>query len=126
MKYRKGEDTMAIKQHLEVALQSITSEMERAIATAKDKAIREKVAPNNAEIDRSRTEALNARTARLNEDIAKLQTEFNAERQAMMEASEKKKSDFATQVIETETSIVKAEYEAHLNALRKQIAQFDE
>ena len=117
---------MAIKQHLEVALQSITSEMERAIATAKDKAIREKVAPNNAEIDRSRTEALNARTARLNEDIAKLQAEFNAERQAMMEASEKKKSDFATQVIETETSIVKAEYEAHLNALRKQIAQLDE
>lgn len=112
---------MSIKQHLENALRSIETDKDRAIATAKEKCTREKIIPHNADVDRSLNEATNALTAKLNQDIAKLQETFNAEKQAMIEASNKKKTEYASQIIATETSIVAMEYDKAVAELRKQI-----
>ena len=120
----KGNNIMSVQQIIENALKCIEAEKEKAINATKERVMREKVVPNNTEIDRLRTEAINARSTKLNEDIQKLQEEFNAERQAMIEASEKKKSDFAAQVIATEVSIVSVEYDNHIHLLNKQLSEF--
>ena len=117
---------MSIKQHYETALKSIESEMERAIAIAKERVTRERIVPNNAEIDNSRAAAINAITTKLNQDIAKLQENFNAEKQAIVEASEKKKAEFAANTIATETSIVSAQYTAAMNELKNAISKIQE
>jgi hypothetical protein len=117
---------MAIKQYFETALRGIEQERERAISVAREKAMREKIVPNNATIDASRTEAINALTANLNKEISALQEKFNIEKQAIIEASEKKKSEFATATMETEASIVSVQYDAAINALKKQISEIKE
>ena len=58
---------------------------------------------------------------KLNQDIAKLQESFNSEKQCMIEACTKKKAEYATQVIATETSVVSIEYDNAAQTLRKQI-----
>ena len=112
---------MSIKQILENALKSIENEQERAVSLAKERVTREKIVPKNTEIDRSKTEAINALQAKLNQDIAKLQESFNSERNAIIEASEKKKAEYATSVIQTEISVVTLEFTNTMSALRKQI-----
>lgn len=117
---------MSIKQHFENALKNIEADKERAIATAREKVTREKIIPNNSELDRLRAEAINARTAQLNQDIAKLQETFASERQAIIEASEKKKTDFANQVISVEIAVVEQEYNNAITVLKKQISEIKE
>lgn len=117
---------MAIKQILENALKAIESEQDRAVSLAKDRVTREKIIPNNTEIDRSKTEAISALQTQLNQDIAKLQEKFAVERNAINEASEKKKAEFAKSVIDAEVSVVTLEYSNTMSALKKQISEIKE
>lgn len=117
---------MSIRQHFETALRGAEQERERAIAMAKERAMREKVIPYNAEIDNARTDAINAITANLNKEIANLQEKFNLEKQSIIEASEKKKSDFATTTIEAEASIVAVQYDTAIKSLNKLISETKE
>ena len=114
---------MAIKQILETCLASVEQEKNKAIATAKEKATREKVIPNNQAIDAARTEAINALTTKFNEEMARRQEAFNVEKASIFEASEKKKSEFAEATLEAESSLVSMEYDKHIEKIKKQIAE---
>ena len=117
---------MAIKQILENALKTIEGEKERAIATAREKATRESVIPNNAKVDSAKTAAIAELNEKLNQKIAALQNEFNASKQQIVEASEKSKSDFATATLETAASMVSLHYDKAITDLKKQISEIKE
>lgn len=108
---------MSIKQHIENAIKNIEAEREREIAVVKDRVTRDKIVPNNAEIERHKTDAINALTQKLNENISQLQQQYAADKNAIVEASEKKKSEFAQTVIQTETSVVRLEYDNKIKQL---------
>lgn len=114
---------MSIKQHFQSALQNIIAEKDRAISIEKDRVNREQIAPKNAEIEQAKTEAINALTSKLNQDISSLQQQFNAEKTRYIEASEKKKTEFAEQAIATATAIVTVEYDKAIAYLEKQISE---
>lgn len=114
---------MSIKQHYQTARQNITAEKERAISVEKDRVTKEQIIPNNAEVDKFKAEAINALTTKLNQDIANLQNNFNAEKASIIEASEKKKSAFAEQAISTAVSLVSLEYDKAISDLDKRIGE---
>jgi exonuclease VII large subunit len=117
---------MSIKQHFQTAMQGIIAEKDRAVSAERDRVMREQVAPKVAEIEQSKTEAINALTTKLNQDIAALQQAFNAERTRYVEASEKKKAEYTEQAIATATAVITVEYDKAIANLEKQISEIKE
>ena len=113
---------MSIKQHIESAIKNIEAEREREISALRDRVMRDKIVPNNTEIERHKNDAINSLTTKLNESIAELQRQYTTEKTAIIEASEKKKSEFAQTIIQTETSVVRLEYDNKIKQL-SEIAQ---
>ena len=115
-----------IKTYLEETLRKIESDKARAIASVKEKVTRELIIPFNAEIDKSRDAAIAQKQAEMNSNIASLQENFAKERQAYIEAAEKKKQENCTAVIATETAVITAEYDKHIAKLVAQIKEIKE
>lgn len=110
-----------INAYIEQAIRGIEAEREQQIAGIKATIMRDKVAPQNAEIDGKRDLALQELQTKLNQDIAERQEKFAAERQAIIEASEQQKTANADALIAAETAGITAEYDAKLVELRKLI-----
>lgn len=117
---------MSIRQHFETALNGIQAEKERAISASRERVTREKIIPNNNAVDTKRNDAINELTQRHNQEIAKMQEAFNAEKQSIIAASEKSKSDFATAAIESEAALVSVAYDNAIHALKKQLSEIKE
>lgn len=115
-----------IKEILQDAVRKCEIERDRQANVARETAIREKIAPYNAEIDRLRDEAINSKQEQLNANIQAYQEKFAEERKNIIEAAEKKKADNADAVILAETSVVTAEYNKHIAKLNQQIAEVKE
>lgn len=107
--------------YIEQAIRGIEAERDQKIETIKAEIIRDKVAPQNAEIDTKRDNAIQELQTKLNADISALQERFNIERQAIIDASEKQKADNANMLINIETTSINAEYNTKLAELRKLI-----
>lgn len=110
-----------INVHIEQAIHGIEADRDQKIETKKAEIIRDKVAPQNAEIDTKRDNAVQELQTKLNADISALQEKFNTERQAIIDASEKQKADNANMLISVETASINAEYNTKLAELRKLI-----
>ncbi len=110
-----------INAYIEQAIRGIEAEREQQIANIKAEIMRDKIEPQNAEIDNARDRALQELQAKLNADISALQERFNAERQAIIDASEKQKSDNANILVGAETVNIAVEYDTILTGLRKLI-----
>lgn len=109
-----------INQILEQTIASLENQKAREVATAKERATREKIVPYNTEINQSRDKAIAELQSKLNDKIATLQKEFAEEKQALVDAGEKKKADFAEVTISTEIAIVSDKCDkaiAHIKAL---------
>jgi hypothetical protein len=117
---------MAIKTCLEEAIKKVEIERDRQAQVAKDRAMRERIIPFNAEIDKARDEAIAQRQNALNAELKAQQENFAKERQSFFEAAEKKKSENAEVVISSETAIVVAEYNRHISKLQAQLADIKE
>lgn len=117
---------MSVKPYLEQALAAIKKEKEYAINEAKEKINREKIVPYNQDMDCARDEAIAKKQSVLNEEIAVLQNKFAQEKQEIIEAAEKKKTDNANAVIATETYAVTVYYDKVISALEKQITELKE
>lgn len=115
-----------IKTYLEEAVRKIESDKQRAVASIKEKVTREQIIPFNAEIDKSRDAAIAQRQAELNATIATQQEAFAKERQAYIDAAEKKKAENSMAVITSETAVVSAEYDRHIAKLNAQIQEIKE
>lgn len=112
-----------INAYIEQAIHGIEAEREQKIAEIKAIIMREKVAPKNAEIDSLRDRALQEKQEQLNADIAALQEKFAAERQLIIEASEKQKTENANALIVAETASVAYEYDTKIAELKKLIGE---
>ena len=117
---------MSIKQHLQNALASIKADKERSIAVAKEKAMRESIIPKHAEINQARDEAV----AKIAEDyrvkMVQLQEACNAEKQGIVTAAEKKKTEVSNAILECETATVSATYDKAIATLEEQISKVEE
>lgn len=112
-----------VNTYIEQAIHGIEAEREQKIAEIKTVIMREKVAPKNAEIDALRDKALQEKQEKLNADIATLQEAFATERQAIIDASEKQKTENANALIVTETASVAYEYDTKIAELKKLIGE---
>ncbi len=110
-----------INAYIEQAIHGIETERDQKIETVKAEIIRDKVAPQNAEIDTKRDNAVQELQTKLNADISALQERFNIERQAIIDASEKQKADNANMLITIETTSINTKYNTKLAELRKLI-----
>lgn len=99
-----------VNAHIEQAIRGIETEREQQIAIMRETIMREKVVPQNAEIDQKRDLALQ-----------ELQEKYATERQAIIDASEKQKTDNANALINTETANISYEYDIKITELKKLI-----
>jgi hypothetical protein len=117
---------MSIKAHLEQAIRSLEAEKQTVANAKKEEVTREKIIPFNQEIDRAREQAIAEKQQALNATILAQQEQFAKEKQAMIEAGEKKKSENANAVITSETYSVTVEYDKAIAKLNEQIANLKE
>lgn len=112
-----------VNTYIEQAIRGIEDEREQKITEIKTTIIRDKVAPQNAEIDQKRDLAIQELQTKLNADILALQEAFARERQAIIDASEKQKTENASTLIVAETASVTAEYDTKIAELKKLIGE---
>lgn len=93
------------------------TEVEREVQRVK----REIIIPKHAEIDRGFQEALAELQKNYNAQMAEIQQKFTAERQALIEAGERKKNAFAENEINSAVAVVTANYTATIAALNQLI-----
>lgn len=110
-----------IKQILEQTVTSLENQKAREISTAKERVTREKIVPYNNEINQSRDKAIAELQASLNSQISALQKKFGEDKQALMEAGEKKKADFAEVTISTEVALVSEECDKAISKIKSLI-----
>ena len=112
---------MSVIGHLENAVSQIENEKNSLIQQAKDKAMREQILPHNREVDGYLEKAVAELNENLSKDYAKLQEKFAIDKQALVEKAQKNKSEFAENVIATETASIVIECDTAIAQLQKQI-----
>lgn len=117
---------MARKEHIELAIRSITSEKAKAIEIAKQHAIQEKISPHNADVDKQCNEAVNELTATYQKDIADRKQKYEEERQRLVEMANHNKQVFQTTTLNTISTEVGAEYDLTLSELEKVLEKIGE
>lgn len=97
-----------INAYIDQAIRNIEAERDQQIAAKKAEIMQEKVVPKNAEIDQKRDNALN-----------ELQEKYAIDRQAIIGASEKQKTENANAIINAETASISYEYDIKIAELKK-------
>lgn len=108
-----------INAYIEQAIRNIEIEREQKIEDIRATIMRDKVAPQNAEIDIKRDNAIQEMQTKLNADIAALQEKFTRERQGIIDASERQKNNNAETLINAETASITYEYDLKISELKK-------
>ena len=128
---------MAIKQYLEEAMQKVIVERDKEVAIVEQKCMQEKIAPHNAEIDKTVNAAIaklqkefaeksNAEQQAHNARITALQQDFTQKKQEVSDAGVAEKQEFAKVTIATETAEIKVKYDRQIDKLRQQIQELGE
>lgn len=112
-----------VNAYIQQAISAITAEKEQQVATVKATVMQEKVMPKNAEIDTARDKAVQELQTKLNADITALQEKFATERQAIIDASEKQKTENANTLINAETATIAYQYDTKIAELKKIIGE---
>lgn len=110
-----------LKQILEEAIRKAEIARDQKEREAKERVMRERVLPFNAEIDKSRNEAIAQLQASLDSKINTARQNFEAEKARLIEAGEKKKTENANIVIDAELAAVGAKFNAIIAELNKQL-----
>ena len=114
---------MNIKVYLEEAVKKFEVERDREVGVAKEKVMREVVIPYNQDLDKSREKAISELTTKMNAQIQALQAQFAKDRQALIDAGEKNKTEHANTVVATETASITVAYDTEIAKLKKQIEE---
>ena len=114
---------MMINAYIEEAIHNIEIERDQQIASVKAAIMQEKVAPKNAELDNARDKALQELQVKLNVETSALQEKYATERQAIIDAAEKQKTDNTNTLISAETASIAYEYNIKISELKKIIGE---
>lgn len=114
-----------IEAHLKEAKNKIEAEKIGKVATVREQVMREKVLPYNAEIDKARESAVAELLAEHNKKVVSLTSSFEEEKRKLVEAGEKKKTEYAERVISTETAVVSLAYDNAIAKLQQQIDELE-
>lgn len=128
---------MAIKQHLEEAMQKIVAERDREVAVVKQKTTQEVIVPHNAEIDKASntaiaklqkefTEKTNAEQQAHNQRVVMLQQEFTNRKQEIIEAATAEKEEFSQTTLTTACAEIMFKYDSEISKVREQIQDLKE
>ena len=112
---------MSIKTIFEQTIKSLKDEEQREIAVIKERVTKEQIIPYNQDMDIARDKAIAELQENLNVNIVSMQEKFAKDRQNIIDANEKKKSDNATSVIATETYSVQMKYEKAIAKVKEQL-----
>jgi hypothetical protein len=117
---------MSVKSHLEQAVKALEAEREREVEAIKQRVTREILVPYNKEMDEARDKAIAELQANLNSAIVAHQAQFTKDKQAIIDANEKKKDANATTVITSESYTVTVKYDKVISKLKEQIKDLKE
>lgn len=115
-----------VKEHLLQAIKSIEAERDGKVAEVKDRVLREKIAPYNANVDQKRASALAEIDNELNAKIVELKATYEAKKQELVRLGEENKKANAESILATELAVVTIDYDAHIAKLNAQIAEIKE
>ena len=115
-----------MKSILEQAIKSIEAKRDNEVTVIKDRIVREKIAPYNAEVDAYRAKALQEIDAELTTKIADLKAEYEGKKQELVQLGEEKKKANADSVLATELAVVTIKYDSEIAKLQAQIAEIKE
>ena len=97
-----------IKQIMEQSIAQIEGDRQRKIESERQRVIREKVVPFNAEIDDALRDAVAEENRQLNATISAVQARFEEKRKELNEAAERKKKEYADTEIATAVAAINA------------------
>lgn len=115
-----------IKPYFEELIKKIEMEKERETAPIKDRLIREKINPYNADIDNSRAKALAETDNKYNAQIAELKKKCEAEKQELIKLGEDNKKANMETVFAAELAVFTAKYDKEIAKLKAQLAEIEE
>lgn len=115
-----------IRQYIEQAIKSIEVERDKQVTIAKDRIMREKIAPFNAEIDSARAKALTEVDVEINTKVAEIKQEGEVRKQELIALGEQKKKNNAETVLASELAILTISYDSAISKLNAQLAEIKE
>ena len=115
-----------IKTVIEQAIKAIEAEKAQQVAIVKEKVTREKIVPFNAEIDTSRSKALQEVDTELNQKVAELRKSYEEKKQELVRLGEEKKRQNSEAVIASEVAVVAVEYDNAIAKLNNQLSEMQE
>jgi hypothetical protein len=111
------------KQVIDEAIAKIEATRQRDIEVAKQRTMQEQIIPFNRDIDNSLREAIAELQTQHNTKIAQMQQAFEAEKQALAEAANNKKSAFAETAVSTAVLAINAEADTAIAKLRELVGE---
>lgn len=115
-----------IKPYFEQLIKQIEMEKEKETAPIKDRLIREKISPYNADIDTARAKALAETDNKYNIQIAELKKKCEEEKQQLIKLGEDNKKANMETVFATELVVYTAKYDKEIAKLKAQLAEIEE
>lgn len=115
-----------LKPYFEELIKKLEIEKERETAPIKDRLMREKIAPYNADIDASRAKALAEVDNKYNLQVAELKKKCEEEKQALIKLGEDNKKANMETVFATDLVAFTSKYDKEIAKLRKQIEEIEE
>ena len=108
---------MAIKDIITNSINGVVSEKNRAIETAKQKAMQEVVIPHNMEVDKQLNEAIAELTNQYNKDVAERKQKYEQEKQSLYDIASHNKSNFQNATLNSVQQEVSELYDGTLAEL---------
>lgn len=115
-----------MKAILEQAIKSIEAKRDNETAVIKDRIVREKIAPFNAEVDAMRAKALQEIDVELNAKIADLKVAYEEKKQDLIRIGEEKKKENMESVLASELAVITVKYDTEIAKLNAQLAEIKE
>lgn len=112
-----------MKARLEQTIREIEVMKNNKVAEIKDRVVREKIAPYNANIDQLRAKALAELEAELNGKIVELKTIYETKKQELVRLGEEDKKANADSILASEVASVIVKYDKMIARLNADIAE---
>lgn len=107
----------------ENSIAQIEATRQRAVETEKQRVMQEKIAPFSRDIDVSLRDAISELQSQHNAKIAQMQQAFEAEKNALCEAANKKKEAYAETELASAISVINANADAAISHFKKFIVK---
>lgn len=115
-----------MKSILAETIKRIETKRDNETAVIKDRIVREKIAPYNANIDQLRAKALAEVDTELNEKIIAVKAEYEAKKQEIVRLGEEDKRKNSETILASELATITTKYDNEIAKLQAQIAEIEE